>query len=99
MNLIKQLLLLHLSFLLRIKRKRSVANILKDNLSSSNPNPSFTEDVKITIRTPRSKIQCLCGKCNEKLVDSRTKRVHEMRANETSTSSPINILPTETPMT
>ena len=82
-------------------RKRSIANILKDGGESSTSNQPSTADVNISART-QSKVQCFCSKCNGNLVDPRTKKAHEMKADSTSVEPlPLalpTILPNETPM-
>ena len=84
-------------------RKRSVANILKDTdpSTSSSSTPS-TEDINITTRKPRTKVQCFCIKCNGKLVDPRTKTAHEQKEQTTSLNPlplPADIFPNEMQMT
>src|ERR1043166_4028200 len=87
-----------------MRRKRSVADIIKDNASSSKSSLPFTKDVKIITRAPRSKVQCFCGKCKGKLIDPRTKNVHDQKGLRTSlelrqlVSLPINISLIETPI-
>src|SRR5439155_20437930 len=94
-----------------MRRKRSASNILKDTIpstsTSSTPNQPFTEDIKITTRKPKTKVQCFCSKCNGKLVDPRTKTAHEQKEQPISLDSlqsdqltPLPaILPNETQMT
>ena len=54
--------------------------------STSTPNqPSDEEEIKITTRKRRSKVQCFCNKCNGRLVDPRTKRLHEQKSASEST--------------
>jgi hypothetical protein len=64
-------------------RKRSIASILDEynTPSSSTSNQLSTE---ITTRKTRAKVQCFCSKCNGKLVDPRTKVVHEAKRQRTS---------------
>lgn len=62
-------------------RKRSAADILKDDGASS------TEDIKITTRK-RTKVQCFCCKCNGILVDPHTKKAHEIKEDPTSLEQP-----------
>ena len=94
-----------------MRRKRSASNILKDTVpstsTSSTPNQPSTEDIKITTRKPRTKVQCFCSKCNGKLVDPRTKTAHEQKEQPISLDplqsdqlTPLPaILPNETQMT
>ena len=83
-------------------RKRSIVNILKDDGASLSTSDQPLSDAKFAPRT-WSKVQCFCSKCNGTLVDPRTKKTHEMKADltplhsEQSTHSP-SILPNETPM-
>ena len=98
-------------FFIKIRRKRSTSNILKDTvpstLTSSTPNQPSTEDIKITTRKPRTKVQCFCSKCNGKLVVPRTKTAHEQKEQPISLDSlqsdqltPLpTILPNETQIT
>ena len=75
-------------FFIKMRRKRSASNVLKDTVpstsTSSTPNQPSTEDIKITTRKPRTKVQCFCSKCNEKLVDPHTKIAHEQKEQQTS---------------
>src|SRR2546429_3609794 len=94
-----------------MRRKRSTSNVLKDTVpstsTSSTPNQPSTEDIKITTRKPRTKVQCFCSKYNGKLVDLRTKTAHEQKEQpiflDTLQSDQLiplpAILPNETQMT
>ena len=63
-------------FFIKMRRKRSASNILKDTIPStsisSTPNQPSTEDIKITTRKPRTKVQCFCSKCSRPTYKNRT---------------------------
>jgi hypothetical protein len=80
-----------------MSRKRSVASIINDSddeespLSSSQPHrnrsiSSIINEASVTSARPsrntRRREVCNCPDCNGKLVDSRTKEVHESRQKE-----------------
>ena len=50
--------------------------------------PDTINAINIT-KKKRTKVPCSCNKCEEKLVDPRTKKRHESADNEISSQSPV----------
>ena len=86
-----------------MSRKRTVAKILESYSSATT-----SDQAPIVTRKRREKVPCSCDKCNGKFVDPRTKKSHENKKEESTSSEqihsdqltplPTTILPNETPM-
>jgi hypothetical protein len=66
--------------LLKMSRKQSAKDILKtinqDSSHQSNPSISTTQLPSTSTHRTRMSVKCHCKKCNDKLVDLRTKNQH-----------------------